>query len=575
MSDVQTITAILTLFAGIGIFLVACSMMSSNLETMGSSKLRDLFASASKSKLLGVGIGALGTAAIQSSGATTVIAIGFVNAGIMSLAQAATVIYGANIGTTITGQIVAWGISGESGVSSTAIFAALTGVGAFIMSFARKDKIKTAGGILTGFGMLFVGLSMMSGAMESFAELDPVKDFLAGIDSVVLLVIIGAVFTAIIQSSSVMTSVAITMVVAGLITLDQGIYLTMGSNIGSCVVALIAGLTGTANARRASLIHLIFNVSGVLVFLALGAGMNASSGGTFNFGSIFGGLFPGMPQVQLAMFHTVFNVVSVILMLPLTDALVALVERLVPDEAAEERDANKPHTYYIDDTFFATPAIAVQQAKNEIANMADIALRNLKSALGMARTLDFSATEQFDKNERELNYINRKMSGYIARLFGEQLSARDRDFLSHALHSISDLERVGDYASNIVEYAQNVAEDDLSFSEEAREELTVLEESIDRLYRDVMTAYVNGDQDAVAKAKARQATIAMLTVDMSQNHVSRMASGTCTPEVGSNYIALVSDAERAGAHFYNLAKTVRGVKSVPQVNVEAGLSLTA
>ena len=252
MSNVAMITAVLTLLAGIGVFLTACSMLSSNLETLGSSKLRDLFASASKSKLLGVGIGALGTAAIQSSGAVTVIVIGFVNAGIMSLTQAATVIYGANIGTTITGQIVAWGISGGDSLSTTVIFSGLTGIGAFIVSFAKKDKTKVIGGILCGFGMLFVGLSMMSGAMESFAELDSVRNFLASINNVFVLMIIGAVFTAIIQSSSVMTSVCITMVVAGLISLNQGIYLTMGSNIGSCVVSIIAGMTGTSNAKRAS-----------------------------------------------------------------------------------------------------------------------------------------------------------------------------------------------------------------------------------------------------------------------------------------------------------------------------------
>ena len=209
-------SAILTLVAGIGIFLIACNMMSKNLEALGSTQLKKLFASASGSDIVGVGIGAAGTAAIQSSGATTVMVIGFVNAGIMSLHQAATVIYGANIGTTITGQIVALGLSGKDSVSTTVIFSALAGVGAFMMSFAKSNSKQTIGGIIAGFGMLFGGLSMMSNSMESFAYLDTVKNFLASIDNILLLVLVGAVLTAIVQSSSVMTSVAITMVVAGL-----------------------------------------------------------------------------------------------------------------------------------------------------------------------------------------------------------------------------------------------------------------------------------------------------------------------------------------------------------------------
>ena len=250
MDTTTAISALLTLLAGIGIFLIACQMMSSNLESASSSKLKKLFEKASKSKMLGVGIGTIGTAAIQSSGATSVMTIGFVNAGIISLSQAATIIYGANIGTTVTAQIVALGMFGGNTISTTIIFSAFAGLGAFITLFAKTGKWKTWGGILTGFGMLFVGLSLMSSSMGDFAALDGVKTFLARVSNPILLVLIGAIFTAIIQSSSVMTSIALAMVVTGLIGLDQGIFLTMGSNIGSCVVAIIAGLTSGRNAKR-------------------------------------------------------------------------------------------------------------------------------------------------------------------------------------------------------------------------------------------------------------------------------------------------------------------------------------
>ena len=554
MNGVMTATAVLTLLAGIGVFLTACSMMSSNLESLGSDKLRDLFASAAKSRLLGVGMGALGTAAIQSSGATTVIVIGFVNAGIMSLTQAATVIYGANIGTTITGQIVAWGISGGGGLSSTVIFSGLAGIGAFIVSFASKDKVKTLGGILCGFGMLFVGLSMMSGAMEAFAELDSVKNFLASINSVILLVLIGAVLTAIIQSSSVMTSVAITMVVAGLITLDQGIYLTMGSNIGSCVVSVIAGMTGSANAKRASYIHLIFNVAGVVIFLLLGQALKLFTGGSVSFGTIFNDLFPGMPQVQLAMFHTVFNVVAVVLILPLTNVLVSLVTRMVADDAKPQEGVM---TFYINDNFLASPPIAVQQVKSEIMGMAGIALRNFEAALAMVSSGDYTGVSEFDANEEELNYLNRELAHYMAKLYGEQLNESDNEYLSCALKSVSDLERVGDYAKHILECGRSLAEHGERFSDTAISEIGQLGDMVQNLFGQAMRAYEHGDELEVIHASVTELAISDQVAEMSANHARRIAEGKCSPDAGTNYLALVSDVERVGHHFYNVAKTVR------------------
>lgn len=223
MSGTAIAVSILTLVAGVGVFLIACGMMSSNLESLGSKRLKSLFAKTTGKKLVGVGVGAAATAAIQSSSATTVMVIGFVNAGIMTLTQAATVIFGANIGTTITGQLVALGMFGNSAISSSVVFAALAGIGAFMLAFAKRDRVRKVGGILAGFGMIFVGLSLMSGAMESFAANDGVRDFLATFKNPFLLVLIGALLTAVVQSSSVMTSMAITMTVTGLISLNQGV----------------------------------------------------------------------------------------------------------------------------------------------------------------------------------------------------------------------------------------------------------------------------------------------------------------------------------------------------------------
>lgn len=558
MDGTAILTALLTLLAGIGIFLIACSMMSSNLESAGSERLRRLFAKASGSRLLGVGIGAVGTAAIQSSGATTVMVIGFVNAGIMTLAQAATVIYGANIGTTITGQIVALGVFADGGVSAAVVFSSLAGVGAFLFTFAKKEKFKTLGGALAGFGMLFVGLSMMSGSMEQFARLPAVRLFLAGIRSAFLLVLVGAVFTAIVQSSSVVTSIAIVMVVAGLITLDQGIYLTMGSNVGSCVVAILAGLSSGRNAKRTALIHLLFNLSGVVLFLVLGGLLGFASGGTLSMGSVFAGLFPGAPQTQLAMFHTVFNLVTVLLVLPLTGLLLRIVMRLIPDapEPAPEK-APQPRLYYLDEKMLSTPPIAVAQLKNEIVNMADIAMQNFSISLGIICTQDFSRQKEFRANEDQLNFLNKTLVGFLVKISNLQLSGRDRAYLSGAFHTVSDLERIGDYAENIVEYAQSLAENHEAFSERAVGEIGRLGDEVEALFGHVMTAYINGRPEFMDMADKVEDRVDEMTREMARTHIQRLNEGVCTPTVGAQYLSLSSNVERIADHLINVGNTVR------------------
>lgn len=562
MNSTIAIQAIMNLLAGIGIFLVACSMMSKNLEAASSSKLKGLFAKAAKSKLLGVGIGAVGTAAIQSSGATTVMVIGFVNAGIMSLAQAATVIYGANIGTTITGQIVALGMfGGSNSISTTVIFSSMAGIGAFITLFAKKDSLKLWGGILTGFGMLFVGLSMMSHSMNSFAELESVKMFLASINNAILLVVIGTVLTAIVQSSSVMTSVAITMVVSGLITLNQGIYLTMGSNIGSCMVALIAGLSSSRNAKRTSIIHLLFNVSGVVMFMILSLILAVATGGSINFGKIFENLFPGAPQTQLAMFHTVFNLLTVIIMLPLTNGLITIVKKIVPESADEQESAEAgPHFYFVDEHMLKTPPIAVAMIKKEIIKMAEIAIENFNASLDIIKTLDFTNVEKFRNNEKQLNYVNQNLVSIIVSLSQMSLNAQDHQYISSAIRSVSDLERVGDYAENIIEEAEALRDHNQGgFSASAQAEIEYMREHINQLYELIMKAYTELDIKAYEEAELVEDKIDNITDRMGDNHLIRLNEGTCTPLIGAQYLELANNSERIADHFINVGKTIKAL----------------
>lgn len=561
MGTTAVLSAIFTLLAGIGIFLIACQMMSTNLESASSDKLKKLFAKASKSKLLGVGIGTFGTAAIQSSGATTVMTIGFVNAGIISLSQAATIIYGANIGTTITAQIVALGMfGGSNSLSTTIVFSAFAGVGAFMALFSNKSTGQTWGGILSGFGMLFVGLSLMSSSMSDFASLDGVKTFLAAISNPILLVLIGAIFTAIIQSSSVMTSIALTMVVTGLINLEQGIFLTMGSNIGSCVVAILAGLASGKNAKRTALIHLLFNCSGVVIFLFVGWILNLVSGGSFNFGVMFERMFPAAPQTQLAMFHTFFNVITVLIILPLNDFLVSLVCKAIPD-SKEVETVGGFRLKYVDDNMLRTPPLAVAQTKREIIRMADLAMENFDRAIKIITTLDFKEYDEFNQTEEELNFINRSLVDFVVKLSNKTaLSEHDHIYLSTTFRSIRDLERVGDYAENIVEYARGLSETGSSFSPDARNEIYRLKKMIEDLFSNVMGAYTDEDMGKMAQANVIEEQIDDFTKMMEDNHVARMNAGVCTPSVGVHYLELSSDTERIADHLINVAKSIRSLK---------------
>ncbi|MCH5156719.1 MAG: Na/Pi cotransporter family protein [Clostridiales bacterium] len=553
MNGITVTTSILTLIAGLGVFLVACSMMSSNLESLGSKRLKALFSKTSNSKLLGVGIGTVATAAIQSSGATSVMVIGFVNAGIMTLTQAATIMFGANIGTTITGQLVALGMFGDDTLSTSVVFAAFAGIGAFITLFTKKDTPQKIGRILSGFGMIFVGLSLMSKSMDAFADSPAVRGFLAGFTSPILLVLIGLVLTAIVQSSSVLTSMAIAMIVAKLIDVNQGIYITLGANIGACVTTVIAGFTSGRNAKRAALIRVIFNVAGVAIFMLIGLFLRL---GHIDFGYLMEAMFPGAYATQLAMFHTFFNVISVAIVLPMTGLLVKLVTKIIPEPKQKEED-NKPHLYFVDEHLLRTPPIAVLETKNEIVHMAQIAMENFHIAMNIISTLDYSEVDKFRANEEQLNFLNRELVVFIVKLLQCELGVKDRTYLTRAVRSIADFERIGDYAENIVEFADILKENNSVFSEKALNEINELRALVDNLFEKVMKGYKEHDRKALSEANDIEDNVDDFTAAMGKHHVKRLREGVCTPEVGAQYLSLSTSVERIADHLINVAQTVK------------------
>ncbi|MBQ2441081.1 MAG: Na/Pi cotransporter family protein, partial [Paludibacteraceae bacterium] len=425
-----------------------------------------------------------------------------------------------------------------------------------------SEKVKTIGGILIGFGMLFVGLTLMSDSMESFAHMESVKLFLASINNSIMLVLIGIILTAIIQSSSVLTSIALTMIVTNLISLEQGIYLIMGSNIGSCVVAIIAGITSGINAKRTALIHLIFNCFGVILFLVLGCVLRVASNGTLTFGTIFENLFI-TPQIQLAMFHTFFNLFTVAIMLPLTSLLVRICMHIVPNKEEDTVQSFTPNFHFVDEKMLRTPAIAIRQIKLEIEKMAETAMENYNLALDMITTMNFDQLDKFNSNEKQLNFLNRELVQYIVLLDGQQVNEEDHQYLTSSIRSIGDLERIGDYSENITEYAQSLRDASETFSDNAINSIEELRQHIATLYEKVMKAYIDLDIEALDEANVIEEQVDEIRDNMQSYYVEQLSMGLCTATVGSHYVSLAGDSERIADHLINVAKTIRNLIDAP------------
>lgn len=536
----QTFEMILTLLGGLGVFLIALKIMSENLESIAGNKLKAVFNKISSNRFAGIAVGAGVTAVIQSSSATTVMVVGFVNAGVMTLKQATAIIMGANIGTTITAQIVALQF-----LPVTAFFAAMACVGAFMTMLAKNDKVVRAGQLLGSVGMIFVGLDVMSASMSAFSDSEAVRNAIAAVSNPFLLLLIGLVITAIIQSSSATTSILITMAGVDLIDLKSAIFLTLGINIGTCVTAVLASIGATTNGKRASVVHLMFNIFGSLVFFILASFLPIDEW--------LSAVFPEI-ETQIAMFHTIFNVTTTLLLVGFIKYITRLAELIVRDkkQKPDEDGIVTDKFAYVDDRLLATPTIALAQVRKEIELMAEIAKKNLDWSIGAVRDGKFDKREKFRSREEHLNFLLKELTAYNVKLTTSPLSAESERELSSYYRAVSDLERIGDYAENIAEYADMLVKQNSSLSADAVKELDEMTADVNELYSLVMRAFASEDLSLRAQVDEAEQKVDDCKEKFEATHIARLTKGQCSADAGAVWLHLINDLERVGDHMRNL-----------------------
>ena len=528
---------IVLILAGCGAFLLGFKLLSDNMEKIAGNSLKVLFNKTSDKKWVGVGMGAVSTAVVQSSGVTTVMVVGFVNAGIMTLHQAAAVIMGANIGTTITAQLAAL-----QALPIDSLFIALLFVGVMMEMFSKKDKIKSIGLALAGLGMVFFGLDVMSGTMKAYAQNQAVTSLLASLNNPFLLLAFGIAFTALVQSSSAVTTVIIAMASAGLIIGGGGnavLYLILGSNIGSCVTALISSIGTSVNAKRASIIHLLFNVTGALLFMTMLLMWRDF------FDVTFVRWFPE-PSTQIAMFHTFFNVVCTLLFLPFTKVLVKLSTIIIKDkQQTEETDSG---FVFMDKRFLATPAVAIGQLKKESFRMADMAMESLRVAFDGFIRRDLAVIDAvYDYNAR-VSKLGGQISDYLVRVSASGISLSNEKEVNALHNSIGDIERIAELADNLTKYTQREVRDNLVFSDGINEKLSEMHAMLHDQYALVKTTVLENKRDLIQASDELEEKIDEKRRELVAEHITRLSQGKCRPENNTIFINLVCNLERVGDH---------------------------
>lgn len=540
---------VLNLLGGIALFLFGMHTLSAALEKLAGGKLEGWLEKATSRPIKGVVLGAVITAVIQSSAATTVMVIGFVNSGLMKLSQTIGVIMGANIGTTATSWLLSLqSISGSEGFSILNIFKpttftpVLAVIGVILIMFTKSDKKKTIGAILTGFAVLMFGMNSMSSATACLEQNETFCNILTMFSNPVLGVLAGALLTAVLQSSSasigILQSIAIS---TGKVTYSIALPLLFGQNIGSCVTALISSIGANKPAKRVAVVHLSFNVIGTVVFLSLFYLIKAFVDMPF--------MEESLNAVGIAVIHTCFNVLTTALFLPFTKQLEKLACLAVRDKPGEK----KPDAPMLDERLLKTPSVAIEQCKNVCVRMAELTLDTLRSSLDVVMQYDQKKCTEVNENENSIDLYEDKIGSYILKISSKDLSENDSKVVSMMLHTIGDLERISDHAVNIVEAAEEMHTKKIKFSDQAVKELTIMIKAVSEILDMSISSFIRSDVNLAKCVEPLEDVIDQLRNELKSRHIERLRSGKCTIELGFILQDLLTNFERVSDHCSNIA----------------------
>lgn len=536
---------VLSLLGGLGLFMYGMQMMSTNLEAVAGNRMKQILERLTANRFLGVLVGAGITALIQSSSATTVMTVGFVNSGLMSLKQAVWIIMGANVGTTITGQLIALDIG--------ALAPLIAFIGIMLLIFVKNKKVQHAGGIIAGIGVLFIGMGMMSDAMVPMRDSQTFINLITKFSNPLLGIIVGAVFTAVIQSSSASVGILQALAMGGVINLHSAVFVLFGQNIGTCITALLASVGTSRNAKRATMIHFMFNVIGTVIFVTLSI--------LTPFTDFVISLTPDNPVAQIANIHTIFNISTTLLLLPFGTMLERVSILLLPDKAVPVKDADR----WFEDLMaskhhLGVSTIAINQIHEEIVAMLDTAAVNVSESFkAVSEGIGSDGIEAITAREEEIDLSNMRLSKKISKILVLDQTPKDIDTLNRMYTILGNIERIGDHAMNLAEYAETIEEKKLNFSEYARKEFTTMEASC-REGMEYLHKAATGDSEfslsIVAEVEQR---IDDITLKFRQNQIDRMREGNCNVESSILYSEMLTDYERIGDHMLNIAQAYAAI----------------
>lgn len=527
----------ISLIGGLGMFLYGMNVMGDGLQKAAGEKLKKIIEMLTTNKIMGVLVGTLVTAIIQSSSATTVMTIGFVNAGIMSLQQAVGVIMGANVGTTVTAQLVSFNIEKYAPIA--------IGIGMAFWFFTKKKNVKNISEILIGFGILFVGMNFMKAAAAPVSEMPQVHDAMLYLSkNPVLGILAGFVITGTIQSSSASIGILIVLASQGLLPITAALPVLYGDNIGTCVTSLLSTVGASRNARRAAIMHLCFNVIGTLLFIIVLSKPIVA---------LVTSIDPTNVPRQIANAHTLFNVVNVIVLLPFSSYLVKLATKLVP--YTEDEDLESIHTTkFLDERILETPSIALSNTVDEVIRMASRSTRALDSAYDAVKTFSHEKREKTFEYEKMINTLQLDITNFLFALSNRNLSDLERIKADVLFHIVNDIERVGDHADNIAEISQFMEDKKVKFTDDATKELDNLFELASKNFYDSITALKTSDFELAATITDREREINILEQNARNSHMARLHSGACSVEAGIYFLDIISNLERISDHSINITE---------------------